>query len=341
MRNLLIGLFVAVGVLVATASAAAGDRPISWKHEVGDRYIEVVFTAHAELTLVEAVATNQRTKHSSTFKTRALQNGEHWRLRLRKPTGQTDYRIEFKGRVDGQQFNGHYNFTVGEEPPPDFKVHHASFDGTANQLRLVPDGDIESVHVVARGESGQKTIEFERQVNARARSIVNLDFESSERVLDVDVTMRTTGGAHRSYRYTPWSFETESSGLNFETGSATIHNSDIQKLNTVYAEIQEAVERVGKHVDLKLYIGGYTDTVGSSSSNEVLSKRRAASIAQFMKTKGVSVPIYIQGFGERVLAVKTKDNVANANNRRAVFIVRANTPPRSDLFPSSRWERVH
>lgn len=341
MRNLVIGLFVVVGLLVATTSAAAGGTPISWKHEVSDRYVDIVFTANDQLAHVQAVATNQRTNRSATFKKRTLQNGEHWRVRLRKPTHLTSYRVEFKGRVDDQQFNGHYNFTVGEAPPPDFRVHHANFDGTDNELRLVPDGDIEVVHLVARGESGKEIMNFERKVNARAGSVIQLDFESSERVLDVDVTMKTKSGAHRSYRYTPWSFETESSGLNFETGSATIHDSDIQKLNTVYAEIQNAVERVGKHVDLKLYIGGYTDTVGSSSSNEALSKRRATSIAQFMKSKGVSVPIYIQGFGERVLAVKTKDNVANASNRRAVFIVRANTPPRSELFPSSRWERVH
>lgn len=341
MRNLVIGLFVAVGFFFGTVSAAAADRPISWKHEVGDRYVEVVFTSHAELTHIEAVATNLRTKRSSTFSKRALQDGEHWRVRLRKPSVQTDYRVEFKGRVDDQQFNGHYNFSVGEEPPPDFTVQHAKFEGTKSELRLVPDRAVTQVRLVARGERGQTIVEFERQVNARAGSVVNLDFESPERVLDVDVTMSTTSGAHRSYRYTPWSFETESSGLNFETGSATIHESDIQKLNTVYAEIQDAVKSVGKHVDLKLYIGGYTDTVGSSSSNEALSKQRATSIARFMKAKGVSVPIYIQGFGERVLAVQTRDNVANAANRRAVFIVRANTPPRSELFPSSRWERVH
>jgi|GEM_PF-4572548 len=340
MRNFFMLMIACLAIASFTTVASAQDNPISWKHEISDQHIEVVFVAHQELTQMEVVAKNLRTKRSATFKKRSMQLGESWRVRLQKPDEATDYRVDFKGAIGHQTFEGYYTFSAGGEAPPDFKATYTHFEGTENVLHLVPNKAIERIQVRARGLQGQTLADFERVVQAAANSTVKVDFETQTPVLDVDITMLTAHGGSRSYRFTPWSFRTESSGLNFATGSATINPADVQKLQGVYEEIQEAVQNVGQYVDLELYIGGYTDTVGSASSNDALSRRRAIAIAEFMKERGVTVPIYIQGFGERALAVPTKDNVDEPANRRAVFIVRANRPPTDGNFPDTRWERV-
>lgn len=321
-------------------NAQADDAPLAWSHQLTDEGVEVRFTAHQELTQIQVLATNQRTKRSATFKKPALQLGETWTVRLRKPDRTTDYRIDLRGQVGTQTFEGYYTFTIDADTPPDFTAPYTRFEGTENVLHLVPDKAIERVHVRARGKNGMALADFERVINAPANTTVKLTFNTPSAILDVDVTMTTANGASRSYRYTPWSFRTESRNLNFETGSATIHPSDLNKLTQVYEEIQQVVNDVGKYTDLQLYLAGYTDTVGSERTNEALSRRRALSIAQFMKERGVSIPIYIQGFGERVLAVPTADDVDEPANRRAIFILRANPPPIEPTFPEARWERI-
>lgn len=340
MRTSFMALIACLTIVLLEVPAAAQTDPLSWKHEVTRDAVEVVFTAHEELTGMEVVAKNLSTGRTATFKKRGLQLGEHWRVRLQKPKSATAYRIDFRGLVQGQSFEGYYTFSAGDEPPPDFKAVHTKFEENLNELHLVPTQAIERVQVRARGEQGQTLTDFERVIQAAAGSTVTLDFETAGPVLDVDVTMITASGASRSYRYTPWAFSTESRGLNFATGSATIAPEDMSKLEKVFHEVQQAVQEVGNYVDLQLYIGGYTDTVGSASSNDALSRRRAIAIAEFMKARGVSVPIFIQGFGERALAVPTPDNVDEPANRRAVFIVRANPPPTDGNFPATRWERA-
>ena len=88
---------------------------------------------------------------------------------------------------------------------------------------------------------------------------------------------------------------------------------------------------------MRLYVGGYTDTVGSPDSNRTLSMNRAKSIARYFKAQGLSLAIYYQGFGEDALAVKTPDNTASEKNRRTVYVLTSQKPPRSALFPKGDW----
>jgi len=72
---------------------------------------------------------------------------------------------------------------------------------------------------------------------------------------------------------------------------------------------------------------GHTDTVGSPEDNMVLSRNRAASIARYFKDKGgITLPILACGFGETRLAIETGDNVDEARNRRAQYILAAAEP---------------
>ena len=91
---------------------------------------------------------------------------------------------------------------------------------------------------------------------------------------------------------------------------------------------------------IKLYLAGYTDTVGDGGGNQALSERRARSIAAWFRNRGFSGEIAFQGFGERGQAVQTGEGVDEARNRRAVYILAASPPPTSPGLPGSNWSRL-
>jgi outer membrane protein OmpA-like peptidoglycan-associated protein len=80
--------------------------------------------------------------------------------------------------------------------------------------------------------------------------------------------------------------------------------------------------------------------VGDKGANRTLSQQRARAIGAYFRKKGLSVPIYFQGFGEDALAVKTEDNVDEARNRRALYILSNFPPPVSYHLPRKAWKRL-
>ncbi len=109
--------------------------------------------------------------------------------------------------------------------------------------------------------------------------------------------------------------------VEFETAKWDIRSSEEHKLQEPLKILLDAIKKHGKTLECRLYVGGHTDTVGSLADNRELSQKRAQSIAQYFKSNGISIPIYVRGFGEELLAVKTEDNVAEQKNRRAVYIL--------------------
>ncbi len=99
-------------------------------------------------------------------------------------------------------------------------------------------------------------------------------------------------------------------GVTFATGSYTINQTFRNLLDNVAASL---VQYPNSLVD----VYGYTDTVGSSDSNQRLSEQRAQAVANYLTSRGVSSSrIRWMGFGETRLAVQTGDNVNEPLNRR-------------------------
>jgi len=133
--------------------------------------------------------------------------------------------------------------------------------------------------------------------------------------------------------------------VQFETGSAEVRASEEPKLEAVLSEINRAVDKFLKgaellegKLELKLYVAAYTDTVGTPGSNQELSERRATSIGAWFRDHGLKVPILTQGFGEAVLFKPTGDEVAEASNRRSVFVLRDRLPETSSGIPRQEWK---
>ncbi|MDR7100854.1 OmpA family protein [Croceicoccus sp. BE223] len=99
-------------------------------------------------------------------------------------------------------------------------------------------------------------------------------------------------------------------GVTFATGSYAISPTFQQLLDRV-------AESLRTYPDSLVDVYGYTDTVGSASSNLTLSENRARAVANYLIQRGVSSGrIRSMGFGETNLKVQTGDNVNEPLNRR-------------------------
>jgi hypothetical protein len=81
---------------------------------------------------------------------------------------------------------------------------------------------------------------------------------------------------------------------------------------------------IKEHKGCSIAVSGYTDTLGSDEDNHALSKRRAQKIAAEIKSAfaGEHIQITNTAWGERRLKEWTKDDVADATNRRVDIVVR-------------------
>ncbi len=164
--------------------------------------------------------------------------------------------------------------------------------------------------------------------------------ETSERILKIVARGYDAWNFWTEAEINVWSLEIPHEEVNFPTNSYQVLAEEAPKLDKAYAEIQKAVEKYGDLMQVRLFIAGYTDTVGDPGKNQPLSENRARAIASYFKSKGFRFSIFYQGFGESVLATPTGDSVEMAANRRALYVLAAALPATSKDIPRQSWKRL-
>jgi hypothetical protein len=159
-------------------------------------------------------------------------------------------------------------------------------------------------------------------------------------VLKVVVVVEDEHGFATELEVFPWYYAVPHEDVVFASNSAEIGGAEVPKLERTWAEVQAVVAKFGGIAQIKLFVAGYTDTVGDASSNQALSERRAAAIAAWFRGAGFRGEIAFQGFGEDALAVPTPDGTDEPANRRAVYLLAAERPPLSKDVPRSAWKRL-
>jgi outer membrane protein OmpA-like peptidoglycan-associated protein len=104
--------------------------------------------------------------------------------------------------------------------------------------------------------------------------------------------------------------------LNFEFGSASISDSEVQKLEGVANAMEKLLKKNPAETFL---IEGHTDAVGTPEANLALSDRRAEAVAEAL-TNAFGIPpenLTTQGYGEEYLKVDTSG--PNRQNRRVAI----------------------
>ncbi len=138
---------------------------------------------------------------------------------------------------------------------------------------------------------------------------VNLYFIKN--INDIDA-----GSAYKA-DYTKEADEVLASGewnINFDTGSANISGSSTSTLETIYNLLIQAE-------DTKLKLEGHTDDTGSTESNYDLSQRRAQSVVNFLRSKGIPQSRFqsVIGKGEDDPIETNTTSSGRAKNRRVVI----------------------
>ncbi|TPI44450.1 flagellar motor protein MotB [Mesorhizobium sp. B3-1-6] len=104
--------------------------------------------------------------------------------------------------------------------------------------------------------------------------------------------------------------------LNFDFGSATISDTEVQKLEGVATAMEKLLKKNPAETFL---IEGHTDAVGTPDANLALSDRRAEAVAEAL-TNAFGIPaenLTTQGYGEEYLKVNTPG--PNRENRRVAI----------------------
>ncbi|MDX8441662.1 OmpA family protein [Mesorhizobium sp. VK3E] len=104
--------------------------------------------------------------------------------------------------------------------------------------------------------------------------------------------------------------------LNFDFGSATISDTEVQKLDGVASAMEKLLKKNPAETFL---IEGHTDAVGTPEANLALSDRRAEAVAEAL-TNAFGIPaenLTTQGYGEQYLKVNTPG--PNRENRRVAI----------------------
>lgn len=100
----------------------------------------------------------------------------------------------------------------------------------------------------------------------------------------------------------------------FELNSATLTGHD-------KAILDGLVKAFNRPFIKSILITGHTDSTGSDDYNMSLSKRRAASVAAYLKSAGVDVPMATDGKGESDPVADNGTREGRAQNRRVVVDV--------------------
>ncbi len=103
-------------------------------------------------------------------------------------------------------------------------------------------------------------------------------------------------------------------GVNFEFDSAKL-TENAEKLLDISAE------SLNNDPNLDIEVAGHTDSIGTNAYNLKLSQRRAQSVVNYLKAKGVTNKLYARGYGETKPVASNKTVAGRAENRRVELII--------------------
>ncbi len=108
------------------------------------------------------------------------------------------------------------------------------------------------------------------------------------------------------------------SGILFSTGSSTI-------TATSRNNIEQLARILNRYSDTNIVIEGHTDDIGSEATNQLLSERRAESVATLLKVYGVSGSrVSPVGYGETRPVSTNETETGRRLNRRVEVLIYAN-----------------
>ena len=331
---------VALLWLVAPHVALGQGLPMAWELGYSGQEVWAELEPAADLSAarVQFLAPGGRVLREERRAT--WPEGEAWRVVAPMPAQAGEVTLRVQAQLRGQARTMEAGLVVPGSAPAHIEVDVSGWDGASPAVRVRHAAQNVRYTLLVHGEDGEALITREVEPDVAAGQFFSLTWAPPRATtLYFEVRATTASGATAYTRFVPWSFEVDVEQVHFPTGSSDIPAEEERKLREGLAALVGIIERVGRWTDLQLYIGGYTDTVGQLDANRRLSQARARSLGRWLRREGLTIPVFVQGFGQEVLAVPTGPQVDEPANRRAVFVL-AGHPPRLPVFPRDAWERL-
>jgi outer membrane protein OmpA-like peptidoglycan-associated protein len=216
------------------------------------------------------------------------------------------------------------------------------FDLVGRKLRFSLNQPCDKVHFKVLMDTGASVVDNDISFNGEpAGTKLEVAWpEAKGQVLKVELRAFAKSGVFNGIELTPWRIDIPHEEVNFASGKSDIANDEAGKLESSLKLVLEAVSKFSSLAEIKLYVAGHTDTVGANASNRTLSLNRARSIGAWFRKKGVRIPVYYEGFGEEALLVSTADEVDEAKNRRAEYIISVEDPATKNVPFQPRWQKL-
>lgn len=316
------------------------DYRLDHNKPAGDDPPQLTFDAPLALDGVEVLLERSGNVHQ-TESIGDMQSGESATIAIEQAPGRHHYDATIRGTgSDGTDYDFQFSFEVRVTDDLEVELQRDDVDLDAGLIPLRVNRPVDRIELQVADGDGRRIAHETRSLDEQ-RGRIDVEWDADGDVAQAQVTVYDVDENWTTYTLEPFWIEIPQQVINFETGTATIEDDQASKLAETRDRVVEALEQHDdRRSNMRLYVAGYTDTVGPADANLELSQQRARAIARWFRDHDVDIPIYYQGFGQDVLAVETPDETEEEQNRRAVYIL-GNTPPTtSDDIPRSNWQRL-
>lgn len=331
-------------LLVPVAAAAQEPVDIQVRSRVlaGGEKPALILTAYHPLqdlrvTLVRAGPG----KHTQKFATKLVRMGQTKEIPIQQPAAMTHAEYTATVTFHGLKEPIELAFDVVIARPMMLTVTKDTVDLSEGRITFVASEPVARVTLEVLGKTGGRIADIDRPQDpiVPPGTPVTIEFPpATEPVGLLLLVAHDPAGFYNGVEMSPFFIEIPHEEINFAFGRADIEPSEHDKLARTLDRVHEALAKFGNEFQARLYVAGYTDTVGSREFNQDLSERRALAIARWFTGNGARVQICAQGFGEDALAVSTPDETPEAANRRTLHVLANQPPPATHPFPRTHWK---
>lgn len=337
-------LVLLVFALLPVAAGAQDllDYKLKPAAEAGKGGPQVILVAATDFRSVELVCEREGAQ-ATKLTAGAMKAGQSKAFTLSQPAGEARWNCTgkgFYGAAADEFFDLPISFAGFVGPALTVTIDRPSIDRDGRRLLVKANRSLRTAHLKVTGPDGPFFDADVEGVGDAGAEGVELQWDGYDEVIQVEVTGFDPWGFSAFEAISPWSLEIPHEDVEFDTAQHTIRADQQHKIDAAAAEIATVVARYGRFVRIRLFVGGYTDTVGNPADNQALSERRARSIAAALRAKGFGGTISYQGFGEDAPAVATGDEVELGANRRAVYLLAVEPPTGGANFPRGAWKSL-
>ncbi|HET6584053.1 MAG TPA: OmpA family protein [Nannocystaceae bacterium] len=306
---------------------------------------QLVITANDDIPEFEIVISGDGQEIKKTVP--GLKRGKKHTLKWKQKGAQAKYQLV----IDGKELHADFAFEM-IKPAAQGKIGKLRVKSSREDIVKRHTAEYETTFALARYEwkiydsDGDVIGQGSSDKGVPANGTFTVKWDSNAEVFMIWAKGEDEAGRFTEYKLVPWAVEIPHTEINFDSGKWDVKPDESPKLDEAVAvafheldALERVNEAVGANITPRLYIVGFTDTVGPGPSNDELSKNRAKAIAKYFFDKGFWAEIYFAGMGERALRVETGDQVDEVRNRRALYVIGVDTPPAGGQMPG-KWAKL-